>query len=392
MAKKPTLHAYADQPAFERLMLLVATLVQYPGIGYDPNNDSSGDALILVQGQLREVAKEAGFEWPEGYPATATIRKDMQALRDYGILERRMYRWGYYLGTGAMRLDELQVAFQALASQAKYQGNPQARRIYETLEKRLRGLDLERKGEFFYPVRQHLNRAIVYTDPEEMMAKNENRRTLFHELEKVEGAILQGQAIAVSRTSDPYGRGRVGERQIWPLQLIYHDIAWYLIYEYCHNGHLAVSRLNRFSDYCQVISAGRGLAAQQQSLARAHQLLENGWGLYLGEVEQQQAELQGELPLLAVKVRFFGQAVAFIREGECRHPRQKVRDHSKDRPVGEEAFVDYEVRLPERSLDEFLLWVNKYGGNACVLSPPQLVERHRQVAKALGNRYGLGLC
>jgi len=31
-------------------------------------------------------------------------------LRRYGILDRQMYRWGYYLGTGALRRDELQVA------------------------------------------------------------------------------------------------------------------------------------------------------------------------------------------------------------------------------------------------------------------------------------------
>lgn len=392
MAKKPTLHPYADRQAFERLILLIATLVQHPGVGYDADVESSGDALIPVQQQLREVAKAAGLDWSEGYPAIPTIRKDMETLRRYGILDKRMYRWGYYLGTGAMRLEELQVAFQALASQAKYQGNQQARRIYETLEKRLRGLNLERKGEFFYPLRQYLNRAIVYTDPDEMMADRNNRNTLFHQLDLVEQAILQGQAIAVSRISDPYGEGRVGEMKIWPLQLVYHDIAWYLIYEGYPNGPLAVGRLNRFSDYCQIISPGRGLVAQQQSLEKAHKLLKNGWGLKLGSLEQQQAELQGQLPLLAVKVRFFGPVVAFILEGERRHPRQKVELGPKDRVTGELIFVDYQVPLPERSLPEFLLWVNKHGENAQVLSPPELVERHRQMAKALSDRYGVKPC
>ncbi len=53
-----------------------------------------------------------------------------------------MYRWGYYLGTGVMSQEELKVAVNALASQAKYQGDAQLRRIYETLSKRLRGLDM----------------------------------------------------------------------------------------------------------------------------------------------------------------------------------------------------------------------------------------------------------
>lgn len=311
MAKKPTLHPYADRLAFERLMLLIATLVQYPGVGSSDEDSpllaeaSHHDALLAVQARLQAVATASGIDLPENYPATPTIRKDIETLRRYGILDQRMYRWGYYLGTGAMSRQELQVAFNALASTAKYQGDPQVRRIYQTLVKRLRGLDLELKGQFFYPVRQHLNRAINYTDPEEMRAKGENRNTLFHKLDVVERAISQGQAIKISRSSDPYGRSRVGLIQVWPLQLIYYDIAWYLIYEDCSNGHLAVGRVNRFKDYCQILTPqGRGLVAQQQSLINAHKLLDNGWGLNLGELEEQQAELQGQLKLETVKVRF----------------------------------------------------------------------------------------
>lgn len=293
MVKKPTLHPYADRLAFERLMLLIATLVQHPGVGAvdrDSLITDTGchDALVAVQAQLQAIAVAAGIELPKDYPATPTIRKDLETLRRYGILDRRMYRWGYYLGTGAMSQDELRVAFSALTSIAKYQGDPQVRRIHQTLAKRLRGLDLELKGQFFYPVRQQLNRAINYTDPEEMRAKGENRDTLFHQLDLVEQAISQGQAIEISRSRDFYDKHRVGLIQVYPLQLIYYDIAWYLIYEYCSNGHLAVGRVNRFRDYCKVLSSPRrGLPAQQQSLSNAHKLLENGWGLDLGEPEAQ---------------------------------------------------------------------------------------------------------
>jgi hypothetical protein len=48
---------------------------------------------------------------PEGYPATPTIRKEWETLPRYSILDRRMYRWGYYLDTGAMSREEFQVAF-----------------------------------------------------------------------------------------------------------------------------------------------------------------------------------------------------------------------------------------------------------------------------------------
>jgi predicted DNA-binding transcriptional regulator YafY len=392
MAKQPIAHPYADKLTFDRIMLLIATLVNHPGIGYSDTETSDGkyrDALLEVRSQLQKIAAELNIEFPENYPATPTIRKDLETLRHYGILDKRMYRSGYYLGTGAMNREELQVAFQALASQAKYQGNPQTRRIYEKLTKLLRGLDIELKGQLFYPVREYLNRAIIYTDPVEMMERQENQKTLFHKLDIVETAIVRGQSIELYRDKDYYGKGNVGFKQVWPLQLIYHDIAWYLICQYCDNDRLSVERVNRFTEYCEIIDPeGRGLAAQEQSLKIAHKLLKNGWGLFLGNLEQQQAELQGTLKLQKVKVRFFEKVIGFILEGDRRHPRQKIQEGSRD-SSGKLLYVDYRVDLPDRSLNEFSLWVNKYLDSAQVLSPPSLVEKHRQAARELCDRYNL---
>ncbi len=88
---------------------------------------------------------------------------------------------GVLFGYGCT-LDELKVAINALSRQAKFQGDPQVRRIYEALSKRLRGFDLESNGQLFYPVRQHLNRAIIYTDPEEMVRLGKNQDNLYHQL------------------------------------------------------------------------------------------------------------------------------------------------------------------------------------------------------------------
>ena len=256
MPKKPT-HPYTERLAFERLLLLIATLLKYPGIGspdfFNLSNNENHDAISSVKVYLQKLAAELDIELPPEYPAIPTLRKDLETLRRYAILDRRMYRWGYYLGTGALSIAELKVAFNALASQAQYQGDAQARRIHETLSKRLRGLDMELKGDFFYPTRQHLNRAIIHTDPEEMVTQGETRDTLFHKLPLLEKAISKGEAIEISRSNDFYGFNRIGRIQIFPLQLIYHDIAWYLLYEYCENGHLAIGRLNRFNNHCTFI-------------------------------------------------------------------------------------------------------------------------------------------
>lgn len=389
MAKKPTPHPYSDRSSFERLMLLIATLVQFPGVGYIPEEErenQSRDALQRVQEKVRELAASLGIEFPPNYPATATIRKDLERLRDYGILDRRIYRWGYYLGTGVMTREQLQVMLCALESQGKYQGNPQARQLYELLSRRLRGVELATPGQFLYPVRQHLNRAIMETDPLEIMKRGKSQNTLFHQQATVEEAIASGQAIELSRKSDPYGRGLVGSLQLWPLQLVYHDIAWYLIYEYCETGHLAIGRVDRFGDYCNLLTPQRTLEVQSQSLKNAHQLLQNGWGLYLGEPEEQQAELAGTLKLQTVKVRFFSPVMEFIREGNRRHRQQKIKTGPKNE-TGKIEYIDYIVPLPRRSVKEFMLWVYRYMNQAIVLSPPELAEQHRQAARDLVARW-----
>lgn len=392
MVKKSDIHSYSEKLAFERLMILIATLVQYPGIGSaDPlEKDSSKhhNALEDVRDKLRQVAQDCGIQLPDGYPATSTIRKDLEILRRYGVLDRRIYRWGYYLGTGAMTIDELKVAFNALASVAKYQGDSQVRRIHATLTKRLRTLDLDSKGDFFYPVRQQLNRAVVHTDPEEMMDKGENRDNLFHQLDVVEQAIRTGSAIEISRRSDPYGNGQIGLKQVWPLQLIYHDIAWYLIFEECDNQLLAVGRINRFKNYCKVLSFKmRSLQQQYQRLLDAHKLLEKGWGLFLGKAEEQSLELDSKINLIKVKVRFFPKVIDFILEGEKRHPTQELKPGPIDSLTGKLAYVDYIVELPPRSLQEFSWWVCRHMENAEVLEPDFLRQQHYQAALALVARY-----
>lgn len=387
MARKATTHLYADLPAFERLMLLIATFLQYPGVGSsDSLQTKSGehhDALQEVLVRLKEVAQECDIDLP-AYSAH-TLRKDLRTLRRYKILGKRMYRWGYYLGTGPMSRAELQMALNALRSQAKYQQEPQVNRIYQTLMRRIGELELA--GEFCYPVRAQINRAIVYTNPEEMMARSKYRGTLFEKLEQLEAAIIRGRAIEIYRSRNPYQTGVTHYMSVWPLQLIYSDIAWYLLHEDCQNGHLALSRLDRFSEHFKLLdSEGRGSTAQWQSLQVANRLLETGWGLYLGTIEDQQLERLGQLDFVNVTVRFFPEVMAFILEAEKRHPSQKIHEGSKTQD-GKPAYVDYKVKLPPRSLKEFSHWVYRFMGSAQFLEPLEMVEKHKQVAQELLARY-----
>ena len=367
-------------------MLLIATFVAYPGVGSRSTKTTDDqDALASVQQHMQLLAKSLGLSLPVA--STHTLRKDLVTLRNYGILNRNRHDWGYYLGTGAMNREEIQFALTALLSQAKYQGDAQARRIYQILSQRLKPLDLDSQGKLFYPLRIHFNRAIVYTDPEEMFRKQQYRDTLFHQLEPLENAIVTGLPVELYLARTPY-KSKPIHRQIYPLQLLYHDVAWYLVMEDCENGHLAISRMDRFKNHLKVLdTTGRGVELQQKSLHIAHQLLSNGWGLNLGDPQDQQLERQGTLSLVTVKVRFFPPASRFIQEGERRHPNQKITLGPIDDQTGEPLYVDYSVKLPERSLNEFSFWVARHMAHAQVLAPPHLVEKHHQAAQDLVARY-----
>ncbi|WP_322744502.1 WYL domain-containing protein, partial [Coleofasciculus sp. LEGE 07092] len=398
MAKKPQPHRYADRLSFERILLVIATLIHHPGVGSSEpsehtSNGSYHNALEPLQTKVRQFAQSVGILFPDNYPSIGTLRKDLETLRDYGILDRRMYRWGYYLGTGAMSREELKVAFNALQSQAKYQGDPQIRKIYKTLEKRLRGLELDGNADFSYPVRAYLNRPIIHTDPEEMQAKGNNRHTLFHCLDTLEEAIATGQLVELYRFREPY-QNRIGYLKVYPLQLFYHDIAWYLLYEEASTPdlyqpdeiqHLEVERLDRLKDHCRIIQPqGRGKDAQLESLDLAQKLMKMGWGIYLGKPENQQKERKNQVSFEWIIVHFFPPSTHFILEGECRHDNQKVKEKTDKHG---NYYIEYRIKLPRRSFPEFCRWVYRHLDNAQFTSPPDLVEKHRQALQLAVNRY-----
>ena len=382
MPKPSNLHSYSDRNAFDRLMLLIATFIHHAGVGgpdrLSSNSQTAHESLEAVKEKVCEVA--AQYDIPLTKYSIPTLRKDLITLRKYGILESRIYRWGYFLGTGVMSFKDLQVALNALASMAEYQRSPQAIRIYKDLERKLRGRQELDSTDFFYPVRSQIDRAIILTDIEEIIKRKKTKYNLYQSLDQVERAITTGQAIEIHRFKDPYSNN-TGYLQIFPLQLIYHDIAWYLLYEYVDNGHFEIERIDRFTPHIQLVNQPRGIELQKTSLNQALQLLKSGWGLFLGEPPQQRQELAGTLEYIQIKVRFFAPVIAFIEEGEERHHSQSI-DSS-----GKPDYIDYSISLPPRSLNEFCRWINQFVHNAQVLEPNTLVERYQSIAQQLSNLY-----
>lgn len=377
--QQPQNSSYFSDRAFQRLLLLMLTLLKYPGVGHLEHSESESqhhNALQEVRKYVLLVAQDMDISIQ---CSDHTLRKDIAFLRAKGLLGTQMYRWGYYLGTGVMNEQELTAALNALHSQAKYQRDTQVQELYHRLIRRLRGS--ESGEQLVYPVRAHLNRSIVETDPVKM-AETFSDRNLFDCLDLVETAITRGQRLKLYRKPSPW-LDRLGSAfEVWPLQLLYHDIAWYLLHETCDDGHLAISRIDRLKDECVVLDdQGRSLVAQRRSLNLAHELLEKGWGLFLGTPDEQRQELTGQLDRVEVVVRFFPQVMGFIAEGPLRHPSQRLEPYPPGPLSRKTQYVDYIVNLPPRSLREFGFWVYRFMGQAQVRSPSYLVEQHRQAAQ-----------
>ena len=252
-------HAYSGIDAFNRIMLLIATFIKYPGIGHinclDAIEDSQQDALTEVRAYLEKTASELGIDLPSY--SRHTIQSDLKTLRRYGILESRRYRWGYYLGTGVVNRGEMRTVFNAVASQAKSQNDQASLSLYEKLSRRLGTTDTKHKT--FYPVRTQLGHSIVYTDPAKMMAQQKYRDTLFEKIGQIEHAILEGLPVKLFRSKNPYSPGKIRYEQVFPLQLVYSDIAWYLLQEDYSTGHIFLSRIDRLTGHLEYIeSEGRG--------------------------------------------------------------------------------------------------------------------------------------
>jgi len=380
-------HPYAGPLAFKRIMLLIATFVKYPGVGYINCIDSKGEhnSLAEVQTYLRKTADDLGLDLPAYSPHT--IQSDLKTLRKYDILESHRYRWGYYLGTGVMNKHELKKVFHAVRSQAKYQGEPSTIELYEKLKRRIR--DVGAKQREVYPVRTQLERAIVYTNPVEMMEKQAYRDTLFEKIDQVEEAILEGIPIELFRCKSPNNPQAKGFRKAFPLQLVYSDIAWYLLQEDYATGHIFTSRIDRYTGHLKrVEQKGRGHDHQFNQLRIAHRLLAKGWGMNLGGRNEQAQEIKGTINLVEIRVRFFGKAAGFILEGEKRHPTQRIERGHKDKR-GQLSYADYIVNLPARSINEFYHWVGKFSGSAQIICPKDLAERHQTDARSLLARYSV---
>lgn len=228
--------------------------------------------------------------------------------------------------------------------------------------------------------------------------------------ELLETAIVERRRIELERYASvaSFADSPSGCFRAWPLQLLFHNIGWYLVYETDNIGReeglIRSERLDRLALRRSERGYRRSEEVHQAALQRLQTLLHLSGGIYFGD------DLQAQLQLCSPNHRMRARAMvtlqflcqswsfAFIREGLQRYPIEHSRystplpgdtwwHHPKAPHVltpGDPADshpYPVEIDLPRwtvaRDVD-LRSWLFGFGEGIRIAAPAELMAEHRQ--------------
>jgi hypothetical protein len=155
--------------------------------------------------------------------------------------------------------------------------------------------------------------------------------------ERLETAIVERRRIELERYASVAGfaDSPSGSFRCWPLQLLFHTIGWYLVFEEDSvgrdDGLIRCERLDRLALRRSEAGYRRSDDAHAKALERLQTLLHCSGGIYFGTDLDAQLQLCSPTARVRAKamttLRFCCQSwsFAFVREGLQRYPIEQVR-------------------------------------------------------------------
>jgi predicted kinase len=326
-----------DGPVFQRVMTLLRHLL------HNPFDRDPGSALTLHEQLIAATASIPGGYLPG---ETATLRKDLEKLlTPYGFRAANdNVRHGYALGTAVLPAPRLR-EIQALVEQAAGRlADPSAQPLLAELEQRLAWAGLDEAAP---PLRLYARHGVVDT----ALVRRESLAAP-RGAEAIERAIAQRRRMLLKRFSSAGSHGGTtigdgsGEWRVWPLQLIFHHVGWYLCVEEDvigqEHGLIRCERLDRLALQGASTRSGslrsgpsdglrRSPERQHAALQRLERLLHHSGGIHFGDDIKAQLALASRSPgaragvLQTLRFSASPWAFAFLREGMGRYPREQVR-------------------------------------------------------------------
>ena len=311
----------ADAQVFQRVFVLLRHLSQQP---FDRQAGTPLPEHLIAQSETIPGAYLPG--------EAATLRKDLEKLlTPYGFRSRNdNVRHGYAIGTALLSANRLREIHSLVSQAAGRLADPSAQDLLAELEQRLHwgGIAIDQAS----PVRAFANRSIVDASlvrPDSLAAERQ--------AERLETAIVERRRIELERYSSvaAFADSPTGSFRVWPLQLLFHNIGWYLVFEDDtigrEEGLIRCERLDRLALRHSEGRYRRSDEPHSNALSRLQTLLHHSGGIYFGDNLDAQLELCHGSPQQRAKalvtLRFCCQAwsFAFIREGLQRYPIEHTR-------------------------------------------------------------------
>ena len=390
----------ADQASFCRVITLLRHILHTP-LDHNP-------ALPVHAHLAQQLAERSGDGelWQQ-----RRVHQDItNVLTPYGFRSANDHRRnGYALGASLLSIPRLVEVLALMRANADHLGDPTGQEICQELSERLlwSGVAIDA----ITPVRSYFNRALQ-GDGQAQQASLLNAR----QAERLMAAIQQHQRVVLAPILQRPSRSEpaVPPQRVWPLQLIFHTDAWFLLYETDAVGHatgllgcraiaeLALQTIERGS--------GRSSAAHAKALQRAQLLREICASLDVGDDHAAQLALCQATPeqrqQLLVTVRLHADAAAFgvirrqinrFQAGALRlsgpapedlwWPRSAAHVLAWDpgrSPLGSSHPYPVEIDLPAWTVardPELRRWLFSFGGGLRIDAPLALRQEHQQWLK-----------
>ena len=271
------------------------------------------------------IAKLNAIDGCYGEEQEAALRYDVEhVLRAYGFLPKvkgrpNSVRQGYAIGTALLSADQLLETHALLKASLERLSDASHRPLLESLEDRLiRAGILAEDGE---PNRTNrskralANRSLTEAKPGTLAHPDVGAQ--------VERAIHDRRRIWLRHRPDPISdaqkkRGDDGRFRAWPLQLLFHNISWYLAFETWEVGRpvglIRCLRLDRLELISEDGNARHTEVEHGAAMERLQRLQTSCGGLYFGQSIEAQLAVTGNLSshCLAFKSHAPGEAKSEI--------------------------------------------------------------------------------
>ena len=421
----------ADPAVFRRVFTLLRFILKHPfkapapQPADEPSDGGSGSSrrgpapgLPLYQCLIDCLSEIEG-----SYQAHQedTLRKDLEnLLRPYGFAPEvkgrpDSQRHGYAIGTALLSADQLLEVHGLLKASMERLSDASQKPLLLSLEERLRRAGLLDGSA---PRRSHGRRALAHRAFTEERSGTLAARD---QSERIERAIKERRRVELRHLpdvpKDARGhQGNDGRFRAWPLQLLFHNISWYLAFEVDAIGEKeGVIRALRV-DRLQLLGNDGGQrrpqeADHERALNRLERLLHVCGGLWFGnDLEGQQAVMPGSATagdwFDTLRFSCTPQVFTLIREEPNRYPPEHTAyskpipglstwpqgslDRLEPNPASDSHPYPVELRLPRWTVAEdwdLRSWLFRWGNGIRIEQPLLLRELHLQQARGVVELY-----